>query len=380
MKMIDTINKFNICIVTLPFADPVGATLLSNFIDILEPLSNELFAITGEFPDRQNKRIHIIRIKSDDKKELTLIRAIKYIFKQLRTTFNLIKISKHIGIVIFFIGTSVDVLPILFSKLLGKKAIIVVTGLESHIVKSDTKRLFGFGKIIFPFIFANLERINYTLSDQIVVDPQNIYVLGLQRYKNKIAYMPRHVDLDRFKVSKKVDRRENIVGYIGRLSEEKGIRNFADAIPIILKNCENVKFLIGGGGALFKEVEQKLERTPQNKILFTNWISHEKLPEYLNELKLLVIPSYTETGPFIALEAMACGTPILATPVGLIPDIVKDEETGFIMENNSPECIAENVIRVLNYPDLDKIAKNARELVEKDFTYEGAVERYGKIL
>jgi hypothetical protein len=50
------------------------------------------------------------------------------------------------------------------------------------------------------------------------------------------------------------------------------------------------------------------------------------------------------------------------------------------MENNSPECIAENVIRVLNYPDLDKIAKNARELVEKDFTYEGAVERYGKIL
>ena len=52
------------------------------------------------------------------------------------------------------------------------------------------------------------------------------------------------------------------------------------------------------------------------------------------------------------------------------------------MENNSPECIAKNVIRVLNYPDLDiaKIVENARALVEREFTYAAAVERYRKIL
>ena len=50
------------------------------------------------------------------------------------------------------------------------------------------------------------------------------------------------------------------------------------------------------------------------------------------------------------------------------------------MENNSPECIAENVERALNSPDLDEIVKRARELVEKEFTYEAAVERYRKIL
>lgn len=65
---------------------------------------------------------------------------------------------------------------------------------------------------------------------------------------------------------------------------------------------------------------------------------------------------------------MACDTPVLATPVGGVPDIIKDGETGFIMENNSPECIAENVERALNYHDLEKIAKNARELVGKEFT------------
>ena len=77
---------------------------------------------------------------------------------------------------------------------------------------------------------------------------------------------------------------------------------------------------------------------------------------------------------------MACDTPVLATPVGGIPDVIKDGETGFIMENNSPECIAENEIRALEHPELEKIVKNARNLVEEEFTYEAAVERYKKIL
>ena len=77
---------------------------------------------------------------------------------------------------------------------------------------------------------------------------------------------------------------------------------------------------------------------------------------------------------------MGCGTSVLATSVGGVPDLIKDGETGFIMEDNSPECIAENVIRALDHLELEKIVKNARALVERDFTYEAAVERYRKLL
>ena len=77
---------------------------------------------------------------------------------------------------------------------------------------------------------------------------------------------------------------------------------------------------------------------------------------------------------------MGCGTSVLATSVGGAPDLRKDGKIGFIMENNSPACIARNVMRALEHPNLDKIVKNARELIEKDFTYEAAVERYKKIL
>ena len=112
-----------------------------------------------------------------------------------------------------------------------------------------------------------------------------------------------------------------------------------------------------------------------------DWISHDELPNCLNQLRLLVLPSYTEGLPNIMLEAMACGTPVLATPVGAIPDVIIDGKTGFIMENNSPECIAENVIRALNSsPDLEQIAEDGRRFVEENFTFERVVERWKGVL
>jgi len=73
---------------------------------------------------------------------------------------------------------------------------------------------------------------------------------------------------------------------------------------------------------------------------------------------------------------MACGTPVLATSVSAIPDVIKDCETGFMMEDNSPEVIAANVIRALEHPDLEGIAQRAQALVERKFTFERAVERW----
>ena len=77
---------------------------------------------------------------------------------------------------------------------------------------------------------------------------------------------------------------------------------------------------------------------------------------------------------------MGCGTPVLATSVGGAPDLIKNDETGFIMEDNSPECIAKNVMRALEHPNLERIVENARALIKREFTYEAAVERYRKIL
>ena len=378
MNQLNESDKYNICVVTLPFVDPVGETILANFIDILEPLSNDLFAITGKSPNRPNKRIHIIRIKSDDKKELTLVRVIKYIFKQLKTTFNLIKISKNVDIVIFYIGTRIDMLPILFSKLLGKKTVMAATGLSSKHAEVSSGRLFGMDRIIFPPIFRILENINFHLADQIAVESEiAISLLGLNKYKKKISINgAMYMDTDRFKIRKELKDKRNLIGYIGRLSPEKGVTNFAKAIPLILKDKNDLEFLIGGNGPLFGEIKHELENNGSHaKVELTGWIPHDELPNYLNELKLIILPSYSEGLPGIVQEGMACGAVVLATPVGGIPDLIKDGETGFILENNSPECIAKNVIKALEHPNLEEIVKNARKLIEDEYSYEVMVRK-----
>ena len=82
----------------------------------------------------------------------------------------------------------------------------------------------------------------------------------------------------------------------------------------------------------------------------------------------------------MVLESMACNTPVLATPVGALPDIVIDGKTGFLMENNSPKCIAENVIRALNSPDLEQVADAGKRFVEENFMFESTVARWKKVL
>ena len=107
-------------------------------------------------------------------------------------------------------------------------------------------------------------------------------------------------------------------------------------------------------------------------------IMHEALRFAM--FRLLVLPSYIEGLPNIMLEAMGCGTPVLATPVGVIPDVIIDRKTGFIMENNAPECIAENVRRALDSPDLERIAEEGRRFVEEYYTFERTVENWKSIL
>ena len=103
-----------------------------------------------------------------------------------------------------------------------------------------------------------------------------------------------------------------------------------------------------GDGALRPAIEHFiLDNNLGETVTLPGWVPHESLGDFLNQMKLLVIPSDTEGLPNSMLEAMACGTPVLATPVGGIPSFVTDGKTGFILQDNSPHCITSGIIRIL---------------------------------
>lgn len=378
-----------ICAIFAPQATIDSTTTVANTLYLLEPLAQEIYAITGNFPKDviSSEKIHIINIDiKENPQSSMLVRTPRFIILQLKMSYHLFKIVSKIDIVFLAAGASTLFLPALLAKLMRKRIISLYPGTDSLQKTAEIayqKTLLGAGKRIFLPIVGVLERLSHHLSDKIVVFRSDLTSSVLRRYATKISPSGSrfYVDVSSFKVEKNLDSRENLVGYIGRFEEIKGVMNFVKAIPLILRRSAGVKVLIGGDGSQRDEIEKEIkDANLGDKVTLMAWILHDKLPQYLNEIKLLVIPSHTEVGPQIVFEAMACGTPVLATSVGVVPDVVKDGETGFILEDNSPECIAENIIRALENQNLTRIAKKARILIEQSFTYELAVEKYRKIL
>lgn len=369
-----------VVVISFPWPSYAPYKFLSDILRILQPLSDKVVLIDGN-TDRINipsEKVEVrdINLAMHFLKDIrpTIYSAILWMMKcilaQVKTSLELIRVRKEVDIVLFYVTHPYYLLPLITAKILGKKTIEVVTRSKPNSLLSKILNLQD------PILFKLLDGIS----------PESkalIKELNLERYKNKI--LPegaRFIDISCYTIKKKISERKNIIGFIGRLRKEKGVVEFVRAIPPIAKENREIEFLIGGSGDLLDWANKecrKIEDEYEIRITIPGWIG-ENLSNYLNKLKLLVLPTYSDSFPTIILEATACGTPVLATPVGGIPDVIKDGETGFIMESNSPECIAKNVIRALEHPDLEGIVKNARKLIEEKYTYEAAVERYRGIL
>jgi glycosyltransferase involved in cell wall biosynthesis len=251
------------------------------------------------------------------------------------------------------------------------------------LLPSSTKKMDEHTGNFLNLMVIPLQSLSYKIADKIVLySPNLIQEWELHKYADKILIAHEHfIHFDIFTPTTSLSRRPLLIGYIGRLSEEKGVRSFVESLPAIINHRKDLRVLIGGNGPLKEVIDAFLrEKKLTDHVKIAGWISHDHLPDYLNMLHLLVIPSFTEGLPNIMLEAMACGTPVAATSVGAIPDSIKEGETGFIMENNSPDCISANVIRALEDPDREKIAMNAKEMVEKEFSFENTVRQWKRIL
>jgi len=362
-------------LVTFPLGK-AGSTPLVNLVKLLTDVSNEVYVISGG-PALESlkifKNVYVINInhKVDSK---IFSRIINYVKTQIVLSCNIIIIYRRVKFFIFFIGGEGFLIPFLMLKILKKKIILMPGGVASkgYLVRKDP--LFNFASL--------LAKVNFSLADRIVVySPALIQELNINS-KNKIIVAHRHFVDFKYIVNKKIDARANIIGYIGRFSEEKGISNLVESIPLLLKSRKDVYFMLCGDGKLSNKIRKIIKfQDLETYVNLTGWVSHKEVPTFLTNFKLLVIPSYTEGLPNVMLEAMACGTPVLAMPVGSIPDVIQDCETGFLLKSNDPKHIAEKIIELLNKPELlEKVSINAYKYVRQNFSYERTLETWRRIL
>jgi glycosyltransferase involved in cell wall biosynthesis len=338
----------------------------SNLLKILQTISNDIYYVVGKNSSNFNinsnlEKQRAVEIYHRPEKYL-FMRIFRYAAIHVVITLALIKMNKLVDTIIFF-KEDQSLLSMAALKVLSKK---IIWMLPSQIATTTG------GKGMKSRLGSLLRLLCFHLTDRIIVySPNLVAEWKLTKFQNKIRIAHEHfIDLERFTIQKSVAERRNTVAFVGRWSEEKGILNFIHAIPEVLKSDPDIIFRIGGSGPLKTEVEQYLEQNKLKKsVEIIGWIAHDKLPEFLNDVKLLVLPSYTEGLPNIMLEAMACGVPVLATRVGTIPDIIKDGQTGFILENNSSETIASNILKALSYEKFNSIAENVRFYVKKEFIF-----------
>jgi len=368
-------DQFGIAVISFHIGKAFGVPL-SHLASILSTMGLSYFFI-GAY-----EKIHLLNSNKSKNilffnyrtSSLLIIRLIVYLFLQIKISFKLLLVKYKFERVIFFMSLP-PLIPMFVAKILNIKSYWLLSAIPLKLSLSPDDKISK--QVKFP------SKLCFYLTDYIIAySPILISEWYLTPYRYKILIAHEHfLDFTTFTVTTPFPDRPPLIGYIGRLSAEKGVQHFVQTLPAILSEQQDLRVLIGGDGQLKESIETTLDAEKITaRVDLPGWISHDDLPKYLDQLRLLVLPSYTEGLPNIMLEAMACGTPVLATPVGAIPDVIRDGETGFIMEDNSPECIARNVMRALSDPDLEGVADRGRRFVEGEFTFEKAVERWRGIL
>ncbi len=180
----------------------------------------------------------------------------------------------------------------------------------------------------------------------------------------KILYIPAfYIDTSIFKplpVEKKYD-----LVYVARLEKNKGIQNLISAVALLKKDKPDISLLVIGSGPLRTQLERQIQKLGlQPNIHFAGWLAgpHD-VAQAMNEARIFVNPALNEGGPRVALEAMACGLPVVTTRVGVMIDIIQDRHNGLFSDWDAA-ALARAVNFVLNDPGLQNDwGQRSREIV-----------------
>jgi glycosyltransferase involved in cell wall biosynthesis len=183
--------------------------------------------------------------------------------------------------------------------------------------------------------------------------------LSLGVASDRLTIIPNGVDLDEFCImdTKACRKKLNINSdikmllFVGSLVPVKNISSLLHAFSLLhgIEMAPDTKLYIVGGGFLEKELKAlALDLKIAEKTVFVGSVLHSDLPTWMNAADCLCLPSLSEGHPNVMMEALACGTPVVGSNVGSIPDFVNpDDDNGFVIEATDVKGIAEKLITCL---------------------------------
>ncbi len=240
------------------------------------------------------------------------------------------------------------------------------------------------------------EREVVACADRIIVSTGHEVMALQQLYgaaPDKVRVVAGGVDLDLFRPGSQRAARSQLglnghktILYVGRLDPIKGVEVLMYTLAQ-LDAASDVQLLVVGGNEADAEYQRLKRLTAQlglsDKIAFLGSQQHETLPAYYQAADVCVVPSYYESFGLVALEAMACGTPVVASRVPGLQTIVQDNRSGYLVAWHCPDAYADRLEVLLSNDALRRsMGRQARETAVRmgwDGTADGVAQVYAEL-
>ena len=227
----------------------------------------------------------------------------------------------------------------LLAQTLGKPFVLSLRGSDIHVLSQFPRRR--------ALIRTALERasriiaVSQALKDaaqQLGADPAKIHVIP--NGVDTSVFFPRDRQEARRALGWPAGRRALL--FVGRLSRVKGLDLLVDALALVRERGLSLHGHIVGDGELRPELERTIARHQlQNAATLHGWVAPADLPRWYSAADVVCLPSFSEGCPNVVVEAMACGTPVVATAVGGVPDLIHEQVNGLLIREHSAAAVAD---------------------------------------
>jgi glycosyltransferase involved in cell wall biosynthesis len=175
-----------------------------------------------------------------------------------------------------------------------------------------------------------------------------------------------------------------VVFSVGRFVRKKGLEYLVEATARLVAARPRLRLVLAGAGDLDAELRARaVAAGVADRLVFPGLVPHGDVASYLAAADVVAVPSVRDDSgnvdglPNVVMEALASGTPLIATPAGGIGAVVEDEVTGRLVPERDPEALANAISRLLDAPDVAaRLGERARRLVEERYGWDRVAERF----
>ncbi len=237
------------------------------------------------------------------------------------------------------------------------------------------------GKYLAELLVKRLARKKYNQCDLLITPSAEVSdILYANGVMTKKIVVPLGVDIKRFvppaskQLAKKtigIDPKKQVIGFCGRIGREKDLPTLLKAFRRIQHKHNAQLLIIGSGINISKFRNQRIKHVE----------SVEDVVPYLQAMDIFVLPSLTETSSLATMEAMSCGLPVIATPVGSVKKYIQEGVNGFIFQRQDVDSLTEKLNALLRSPNLrETIGATARQTIAQRHNWEQVSAKILRVL